>query len=168
MNREKIPANLKRQILTEAGHRCAIPTCRFPTTELAHIIPYSKVKKHDAYNLIALCPNCHTRFDKKEIDKKSINIYKKKLIYLSDRYSRYELNVLSNLKNKGRMVLNGLISVINLLDNKLIINKKTITSFQYDDGENEIGEFIAVLTPKGKKFIEKWVNSDNLELTYEN
>ncbi len=31
-----ISAELKRQILVEAGPICAIPTCRFPTTEIAH------------------------------------------------------------------------------------------------------------------------------------
>lgn len=36
--RSKIPTELKRQILVEAaGHRCAIPTCRHPTIEVAHI-----------------------------------------------------------------------------------------------------------------------------------
>lgn len=92
--REPIPFELKRKILVEAGHRCAIPTCRFPTTELAHIEPYAIVKKHQENKLIALCPNCHTRYDKGEIDIKSILIYKSKLIFLSDRYSKYELNVL--------------------------------------------------------------------------
>ena len=52
--REAIPANLKRRILVEAGHRCAIPTCRFPTTEIAHILAYSKVKTHEFSNLILL------------------------------------------------------------------------------------------------------------------
>ena len=31
----------KRMALVEAGHRCAIPTCRHPTTEIAHIVPES-------------------------------------------------------------------------------------------------------------------------------
>ncbi len=36
-DRPDISAELKRQILVEAGPICAIPTCRFPTTEIAHI-----------------------------------------------------------------------------------------------------------------------------------
>lgn len=85
MSREQIPAEIKRTILVEVGQRCAVPTCRIPTTELAHIVSYSKVKSHDYHNFIALCLNCHTSFDKGEIDKKSIEIYKNKLIFLSDR-----------------------------------------------------------------------------------
>lgn len=79
MARINLPAELKRKVLVEAGHRCAISTCRDTTTEISHIIPYSKVKNHTFDNLIALCPNCHTRFDKGEIDAKSILIYKKNL-----------------------------------------------------------------------------------------
>jgi hypothetical protein len=79
MARTNLPIELKRRVLVEAGHRCAIPTCRDTTTEIAHIVRYSKVKDHTFDNLIALCPNCHTRFDKGDIDAKSILIYKSNL-----------------------------------------------------------------------------------------
>ena len=59
MSRPSIPTDIKRQVLIEAGHRCAIPTCGHPTTEIAHILPWAKVKEHKFENLIALCPNCH-------------------------------------------------------------------------------------------------------------
>ena len=79
MSRPSIPADIKRQVLMEAGHRCAIPTCRHPTTEIAHIEPWAKVQEHKFENLIALCPNCHTRYDNKEIDRKSMVQYKASL-----------------------------------------------------------------------------------------
>jgi 5-methylcytosine-specific restriction endonuclease McrA len=40
--------------------------------EIAHIVPWEKVKEHTFDNLIVLCPTCHTRFDKGEIDRKSM------------------------------------------------------------------------------------------------
>jgi len=40
--RENIPAELKRSILVEAGHKCAIPTCRHMEVEIHHIIPWQK------------------------------------------------------------------------------------------------------------------------------
>ena len=167
MSREHIPAELKRKILVEAGHRCAIPTCRFPTTELAHIVPYSKVKKHDYHNLIALCPNCHTRFDKGEIDKKSIDIYKSKLVFLSDRYSKYELDVLEFLRKENKVIVYGHLSIKNLVDNDLVKNAHTICSFTYNDGTVELQEFVVVLTENGKEFIKNWIDPENTELTYE-
>ncbi len=78
--RPAIPAELKSAVLVEAGHRCGIPTCRATTTEIAHIVPWAEVKCHEFANLIALCPNCHTRYDqKKEISRKEMRMYKAKL-----------------------------------------------------------------------------------------
>ena len=60
MSRDTISAEVKRAVLVEAGHRCAIPTCRATTTEIAHIVPWAETQDHSFENLIALCPNCHT------------------------------------------------------------------------------------------------------------
>lgn len=166
MSRPQIPAKLKRRILVEAGHRCAIPTCRFPTTELAHIVPWSEVKKHEHENLIALCPNCHTRFDDGEIDKQSILIYKQKLIFLSDRYTKYELNVLNYLRVNSKVIVNGDLTVQNLIDDGLIYKAKVIVYFTYNDGIREDQEFVVVLTERGKQFIKNWINSNADALSY--
>jgi 5-methylcytosine-specific restriction endonuclease McrA len=65
MDRPSIPLPLERDVLMEAGHRCAIPTCKQTPLEIAHIIPYDNVLKHEFDNLITLCPNCHRRRDPK-------------------------------------------------------------------------------------------------------
>ena len=65
--RPAIPADLKRKVLVEAGHRCAIPTCRHIEVEVHHIIPWAERKEHKYENLIALCPNCHSLADRKKI-----------------------------------------------------------------------------------------------------
>lgn len=167
MVRSKIPSELKRTILTEAGHRCAIPTCRHPTTEIAHIIQYKEVKKHEYENLIALCPNCHTRYDKGEIDRKSMLLYKKKLVFLSERYSKYELNVLDYLRKQNKVIIYGHLSIKNILDEGLVANVNTLVHFTYDDGSVELQEFIIILTDKGRDFIKKWIDPKDNELTYD-
>jgi hypothetical protein len=93
--RKAVPAEVKRAVLVEAGHRCAIPTCRASTTEIAHIKPWSKVREHKFDNLIALCPTCHTRFDKGEIDRKSMLQYKANLGVINGRYGEIERRVLT-------------------------------------------------------------------------
>ncbi|MGW0163661.1 HNH endonuclease [Streptomyces sp. NPDC003343] len=93
--RPAIPAALRRAVLEEAGYACAVPTCRETTTEIAHIEPWAKVKEHTFDNLIALCPNHHTRYDqKKEIPKQSIRQYKANLAILSGRYGSLERQAL--------------------------------------------------------------------------
>lgn len=79
MTREAIPAEIRRAVLCEAGHRCAIPACRYPATDVHHIVPWEVRKSHDFENLIALCPNCHRRADAGEIDRKSLRWYKSQL-----------------------------------------------------------------------------------------
>ncbi|MFJ6896849.1 HNH endonuclease [Streptomyces hokutonensis] len=95
--RPAIPTALKRRVLMEAGHRCAIPTCRTVPVELAHITPYAEVRDHTFENLIALCPTCHTRFDRGDIDRPSMRGYKANLAVVNGRYGETERRVLDLL-----------------------------------------------------------------------
>ena len=81
-NRSPIPAGLRRRVLLEAGHRCAIPTCKYPKVDVHHIVPWTRCLEHRFENLIALCPNCHRRADRGEIDRKSLLLYKTRLMAL--------------------------------------------------------------------------------------
>ncbi|MFH9190727.1 HNH endonuclease [Streptomyces globisporus] len=89
-DRPDIPMPLRRAVLVEAGHRCAIPACRQTPIEIAHITPWTKVREHRFENLISLCPNCHTRFDRGEIDRKAMLQYKENLEVLNSRYTDTE------------------------------------------------------------------------------
>ena len=113
--RPKIPAEIKRRILMESGYRCAVPTCRFPITEHAHIESWSKTKNYNYENMIALCPNCHTLYDSKKIDKKALIAYKRKLLFLNDVYSRFEIDVLDFLKSHKRALIPGELLIKRLL-----------------------------------------------------
>ncbi len=92
--RPAIPAELSRRVLIEAGHRCAIPRCRHIEVEIHHIIPWEQCQEHKYENLIALCPNCHRRADRNEIDRKALRIYKANLRYTHDRFSQLEVDIL--------------------------------------------------------------------------
>lgn len=161
-SRPSIPAELKRQVYVEAGHRCAIPTCRCTTIEIAHIIPWEKVHEHKFENLIALCPNCHTRHHNGQIDMKSILIYKKRLGFLSDKYSRFELDVLDELRSKNRVIIPARLFVKRLLDESLIEIEEEIMIQSFDDGSEELCYFSAVLAQGGKKFLEQWSSPDEV------
>lgn len=99
--RPAIPADIRRRVLVEAGHRCAIPACRHIEVEVHHITPWSKCREHKYENLIALCPNCHTRADRGDIDRKSLRLHKFNLRFAHDRFSQFELDVLFEA-NKGQ------------------------------------------------------------------
>lgn len=125
--RPAIPADLKRMVLIESGHRCAISTCKHPTTEIAHIIPWSKCKEHTFNNLIALCPNCHTRFDSNQIDRKAMQAYKANLALLNSRYSDLEKRIIDAfIKDRSKkeiLIPGGLdLMLMYLMEDGLIID----------------------------------------------
>ncbi|WP_374562513.1 HNH endonuclease [Ideonella sp.] len=109
MSRDSVPSEIKRAVLVEAGHRCAIPTCRATTTEIAHIVPWAETQDNSFANLIALCPNCHTRYDqKKEMDRLSVKMYKHNLGILNNRYGEFERRLFEVLaKSEERIFVLG-------------------------------------------------------------
>lgn len=86
MSRPPIPTEMKRAVLVEAGHRCAIPRCGQTEIDIHHITPWEACKKHEYENLIALCPVCHRRAHKGDIDRKSLIEYKARLVLESLTY----------------------------------------------------------------------------------
>ena len=104
--RPSIPEEIRRRVLVEAGHRCAIPTCRHIEVDVHHIIPWAKCREHNYENLIALCPNCHRRADRGDIDRKSLRLYKSNLRFAHDKFSQLELDVLfdANVCESGQSI----------------------------------------------------------------
>jgi len=162
-----IPAEIRRQVLLESGHMCAIPTCQWPATEFAHIDPYSQVKRHEANNIIALCPNHHDLYDnKKMIDRNSMRAYKLKLQFLNNRYTKYELRLLALLAEKPFVLAGGEVQVLGLLKDGLVENAKTFMTHSIEATDDATRQkvfedtfvmfFVARLTEKGRQFIETW------------
>lgn len=76
-NRPSIPAEIEREVMVEAGHRCAVCGAESPL-ELAHIKPWSSSREHSVKNLICLCANCHQRADNGKWKQKDLREYKKR------------------------------------------------------------------------------------------
>lgn len=64
-------------VLTEAGYRCAVPTCRtILAIDLHHLVWLSEGGPDDASNLLALCPTCHALHHRGEIPREALLIWK--------------------------------------------------------------------------------------------
>jgi len=177
-NRPAIPAEIKRAVLLEAGHRCAIPTCRFPTAEIAHIVPFKEAQDNRFENLIALCPNCHTRYDGDEIDRKSMQAYKRNLPVVAGRYTDLESRMLAELGAAvrrgvadaviivpgGSAFLFGMAIKDGLLEYLLVGSGQTGTSLTGPDGTQIMVETSGAckLTPMGKEFADRWLSGQAL------
>src|ERR1700728_1479184 len=79
--RDDIGLKTKTLVLTEAGYRCAVPTCReILLLDLHHIWEVSEGGGDEATNLIALCPTCHALYHRGKIRVESIYAWKAMLI----------------------------------------------------------------------------------------
>lgn len=166
-DRPPIPRPLEREVLVEAGHRCAIPTCRSVPVEIAHIVPWNKVKEHTFDNLIALCPTCHTRYDKGDIDRQSMLRYKANLSVLGGRYGDVEQRVLQSFaenENADTIVLPALFDVLlmNLLKDGMLVNGGSGGAVISVGGINSSPVYYR-LTPNGRQFIHRWLAAEPLE-----
>lgn len=89
--RVAIPEQIKREVLTEAGYKCANPVCQTTLALDHHHIDYvSEGGGNEAANLIPLCPTCHSLHHKGVIAKEAILEWKERILRL-------------NLKNKSEL-----------------------------------------------------------------
>jgi hypothetical protein len=57
--RPAVKATVKRDLISEAGGKCANPGCANRLIEIHHIHEWHIVKQHDPDHMIAICPSCH-------------------------------------------------------------------------------------------------------------
>jgi len=83
--RRPIHPAVSRAVLTEAGYRCAVPTCRTTLAiDLHHLVGISSGGGNEASNLLALCPNCHALFHRGTIHREALQVWKGLLIALNE------------------------------------------------------------------------------------
>lgn len=92
--RPHIPADIRRLVLVEAGHGCALKICGETTYVELHHIDENR-ENNDPGNLIALCDMHHKMAHDGKIDRKSLRSYKERLstsreAEILDRLTRLE------------------------------------------------------------------------------
>jgi len=165
MKRHEIPRPLEREVLIESGHRCAIPACNQTPVEIAHIIPWEQVREHAFDNLIALCPTCHARYDKGDIDRKAMRRYKANLSLLNMRYSDWERRILSffadNPNEKDIHIPIGFTLFLSYLVKDGLLKQGPQV------GPNVSGTFPRSdsyrLTDRGRDFIQMWLSGKEIK-----
>lgn len=134
--------------------------------EIAHIEPWAKVREHAFDNLIALCPTCHARYDRGEIDRKSMLQYKANLTVLAGRYGDVERRVLRLFADEPSATYIDQPGGLNLFFYYLVEDgllkfagiSPWATQIQ---GANTYDRYL--LTDKGRAFIDHWLNAQPLE-----
>ena len=147
-------------MLVEAGHRCAIATCRHIDVDVHHITPWWQCQRHEYENLIALCPNCHRRANQGQIDRKSLHIYKANLRYAHDKFSQFEVDMLFECYNTAGGVLWPpylMLLIKRLLDSKYVIRHED-TQTNVSARGLKLNPDRLVITGEGRQYV------DNLRL----
>lgn len=112
--RKPIPLSVTVAVLTEAGYRCAAPTCRgILALDLHHMEQVSDGGGDVAANLLPLCPTCHALYHRGTIKRESIYTWKSVLVSLTRAFDVFALDQLlllskpevANLRVSGDGVL---------------------------------------------------------------
>jgi hypothetical protein len=149
----------KRMALAEAGHRCAVPTCRHPTTETAHILHNSDNDDDSFANLIALCPECQG----KEIDEQAMRGYKRNLAILNSRYSEFERRVFDQIAETDRrsfVVEPGFDILLLHAVNDGLLKRVELAAVGAPRGEGT--QYTYEVTDEGLDFIHRYVCGEDI------
>jgi hypothetical protein len=177
--RRALSREVERDVLVEAGHRCAIPACHALHPEVHHIKPVAEGGSDEFENLIALCPNCHGMADRGEIDRKAMRQYKASLSVLDHRYSSMERRVLEYMAN-GHMSIDlpaGFeIMLWYLIEDGYLsdgVNQRRAIARRIARGSPRLrvedvlpsvpDVYRYHLTSQGQEFIQAWLRAEDIE-----
>ena len=109
VNRKDIPTGVLRKLYAESMGRCMNPSCQFnlfidvdhDISEKAHIVEYCKTEDNSFENLVILCPNCHTLYDKAhKYTDDEVRSWKKDRVNLYKSIFEKKYNTFDELKAK--------------------------------------------------------------------
>ena len=152
--RKPIPKPIQLDVLTEAGWRCGVPTCRTVLAlDLHHLVEVGEGGKNDAANLLALCPTCHALHHRGDLTREALYTYKAILVALSHAFDIAtvdQLLFLDVLRDRSLQLQGqGVLSVMRLISAQLADFKNT--------GKDMGVEFYSVaLTQRGKALVDAW------------
>jgi hypothetical protein len=115
--------------------------------------------------MIALCPNCHRRHHRGEIDKGSLRIYKANLSVVNSRYSDYERRVLDMFAERpdaDTISLSGADFHLLYLLSDCLLEDIGPGGVSILAGGTELAPKRYRLTDRGREFVDRWRRGEDL------
>ena len=168
----RVPLDVRRLVLHEAGYKCSNPACRYPLTlDVHHLYYVSEGGSDSADNLLPLCPNCHTEHHNGNIPTESLRAWKMLLMALNEAFDRRAIDlllVLAGMKtirispyDRGHdYVAYHRISGDGLSDYAGLIASNFADITDLPGGTHCVSVYGVGLTDKGRLFVEAWKRGD--------
>lgn len=162
MPRTAVPESTKREVLAEAGYRCAVPTCRnILAIDLHHIVEVEDGGGNTLSNLLALCPTCHALYTRGTISRDAIRSWKLMLVSLNHAFDEDSISNLLFLKNlpPNRLVVSGdgVLKFSHLIGSGL-------ADFNIKMQNGPMVLYQVFLTAKGTNIVDAWFSGDRAQV----
>ena len=156
--RKPVPLDVTVAVLTEAGYRCAVPTCRgILALDLHHMEQVSDNGENVPENLLPLCPTCHALYHRGTIKRESIYTWKALLVSLTRAFDVFALDQLLFLNkpkiNKLRVSGDGVLGFARLISAGL-------ASFELEVQNGPLLLYSINLTQPGRQLVSAWSTGD--------
>ena len=161
----RVPLDMKRLVLHEAGYKCANPCCRYPLTlDVHHLYYVSAGGSNLADNLLPLCPNCHAGHHNGNISTESLRAWKMLLLALNEAFDRSAIDLLlmiAQLERIRGITGDGLSAYSALAASGLLaIKRDSVSPVGVISDRLDKDIFTVGLSEKGKLFVEGWRKGD--------
>lgn len=164
MKRQNISDPLRRQVLAEAGYRCAVPTCRgILALDLHHMEEVQEGGGTTLSNLLALCPTCHALYTRGTITKDAIYSYKAILVSLNAAFDKETIDNLLFLGISSPRQ-NLLVSGDGVLRFSPLIAAGYADYVLVANNANQLVTYTVVLTQKGATLLNAWRSGNRSSL----
>ena len=162
--RKKISLKTRLIVLTEAGYRCAVPTCRqILLLDLHHMYQVSEGGGDEPLNLIALCPNCHALYHRFDISADSIYAYKAMLVAIGRAFDVQAIDQLMFLGQIKRDFL--IVSGDGVLHFSRLIAAELASVDPKANNNDLIVTYTVNISSKGRLLVDAWKQGDRTQLT---
>lgn len=162
--RKNLPVTTIRILLTEAGYRCAVPTCRnILALDMHHMWEVSAGGGNDPSNLIALCPTCHSLYHRGTILVDAIYAYKAMLVAISRAFDLEAIDRLLFLDGCSHDFL--VVSGDGVLHFDRLIAAGFASVEQKTNNNFQIVTYTINISEKGKLLIDAWRQGDRTRLS---
>jgi hypothetical protein len=162
--RENLPLKTKTLVLTEAGYRCAVPTCRgILALDMHHIWEVTFGGGDEPANLVALCPTCHALYHRGTIQSDSVYLYKAMLVAISRAFDLEAVDKLLFLNECAEDFL--IVSGDGLLHFARIIAAGMAEVRMKANNNFQIVTYAVNISPKGKQLIDAWRSGDRTRVS---